>query len=194
MPYPSKIDPAAIGAVGLAVAEEEGWERWSLREVASRLGVSPNALYRHVGDRDGLAVAVGSEAARALAGAIAAATGDDPVDRLVDMAVRYLDFACERPHAYEAFIRAKPQPDSEQLAPWLACWAQVLATVAAAVPHAEEACGFALWSSLHGRVDLTRGPASVVDPRWGIDGAVRALVSGFADGGPLPSPLEPPEI
>ncbi len=51
----------------------------------------------------------------------------------------------------------------------------------------------ALWSALHGRVDLTHGPASVVDPRWGIEGAVRAIVSGFAAGEPLPSPLTPPD-
>ncbi|MEO1062343.1 MAG: WHG domain-containing protein [Actinomycetota bacterium] len=192
MPYPSKLDPAAIASVGLQVVEDVGWHGWSLREVAGRLDVAPNALYRHVADREGLALAIGAAAAGEVRAVIADAEGDDPVDRLVDMAERYLRFAAERPDAYEAFVRGKPDRTLHDITPWDECWVIVVEAVAAAVPEAAEACGFALWSSLHGRADLTRGPAVTVDARWGIEAAVRALVAGFRDAGPLPSPLEPP--
>src|SRR3954453_22979700 len=38
----------------LALAEERGLDAGSMREVARRLGVTPMALYRHVGDKQGL--------------------------------------------------------------------------------------------------------------------------------------------
>jgi AcrR family transcriptional regulator len=38
----------------LALAEESGLEAVSMRAVAARLGVTPMALYRHVGDKQGL--------------------------------------------------------------------------------------------------------------------------------------------
>jgi AcrR family transcriptional regulator len=38
----------------LALAEERGLHAVSMREVARRLGVTPMALYRHVGDKQGL--------------------------------------------------------------------------------------------------------------------------------------------
>jgi AcrR family transcriptional regulator len=38
----------------LALAEERGLDAVSMREVARRLGVTPMALYRHVGDKQGL--------------------------------------------------------------------------------------------------------------------------------------------
>lgn len=191
MPYPAKIDPAAIGPLALGVVEDLGWDGWSLREVAARLGVAPNALYRHIGDREGLARAIGAAAATELRTAIAAAEGPDPVERLVDMAERYVAFAWDRPAAYAAFVRAKPERGHHDMTPWDECWAVVVGAVARVAPEAVEACGFALWSSLHGRVDLTMGPASTVDPRTGLAAAVRAIVTGFGAAGPLPSPLDP---
>ena len=189
MPYPAKIDPSTLGAATLAVVEREGWDDWSLRDVAADLGVSPNALYRHVGDRAGLVVEAGASAARQLLDEILRSDDDDPVERLVDMAARYVDFSVRRSAAYEAFVRAKPQPDHPAILAWHECWAVVVEAATAAAPDAGEACGFALWSMLHGRADLTRGPTSLVDPRTGLAESVRALVVGFRAAGPLPSPV-----
>lgn len=190
MPYPPKIDPYRIGSVALGVVEEKGWNEWSLRDVASRLGVSPNALYRHVESREGLVVEIGAAAARELKLALCArSVSDDADEDLVEMSGRYLRFSRERPAAYEAFVRAKPDHGNPIIGAWEECWAVVVEAVAAAVPDAAEACGFALWSMLHGRADLTKGPTSSVDPTVGLEDAVLALVAGFRSAGIISSPL-----
>src|SRR3954454_22940290 len=48
------INRDAILDATLALAEERGLDAVSMRAVAARLGVTPMALYRHVGDKQGL--------------------------------------------------------------------------------------------------------------------------------------------
>jgi AcrR family transcriptional regulator len=48
------IDRARILDATLALAEEEGLDAVTMRSVAGRLGVTPMALYRYVGDKQGL--------------------------------------------------------------------------------------------------------------------------------------------
>lgn len=190
MPYPSKIDPGRLGSMALVVVEEKGWGGWSLRDVAARLGVAPNALYRHVEDREGLIVEIGAAAARELRREISAdPRTDGAFAALVEMSHRYLRFSQKRPAAYEAFVRAKPDRSNPVIVDWEECWAVVLGAVVAVVPDATEACGFTLWSMLHGRADLTKGPTSSVDPTAGLEDAILALVTGFRAAGSLPSPL-----
>ena len=105
------------------------------------------------------------------------------------MSERYIRFSKERAAAYEAFVRAKPDRSNPVISAWDECWLVVTEAVAAAVPNAVGACGFALWNMLHGRADLTRGPTSWVDPMAGLGDAVVALVEGFKSAGDLPSPL-----
>jgi AcrR family transcriptional regulator len=50
----SKLTRSAVLDATLELAEEEGFEAVSMRGVARRLGVTPMALYRHVGDKQGL--------------------------------------------------------------------------------------------------------------------------------------------
>jgi AcrR family transcriptional regulator len=54
MPRPARIDRAAVFDATLALADEEGLAAVSMRAVAARLGVTPMALYRHVGDKSQL--------------------------------------------------------------------------------------------------------------------------------------------
>jgi AcrR family transcriptional regulator len=54
MPRPARIDRAAVLDATLALADEEGLAAVSMRAVAARLGVTPMALYRHVGDKSQL--------------------------------------------------------------------------------------------------------------------------------------------
>jgi AcrR family transcriptional regulator len=51
---PATIDRSQILDATLALAEERGLDAVTMRAVADRLGVTPMALYRHVGDKQGL--------------------------------------------------------------------------------------------------------------------------------------------
>ena len=57
----------ALLAAGVELAREGGPDAVVLREATRRVGVSPNAAYRHFVDRDALLTAVSSEAQAALA-------------------------------------------------------------------------------------------------------------------------------
>jgi AcrR family transcriptional regulator len=51
MPRLARIDRATVLRATLALADEQGLAAVSMRAVAARLGVTPMALYRHVGDK-----------------------------------------------------------------------------------------------------------------------------------------------
>jgi len=192
MPYPAQIDPATLGERALEVAEARGWEHWTLRDVAAALGVTANALYRHVGDRSGLAVAMGEAASRALHAALVPETREarsDPDEAVRSLARRFVAFAADRPDAYAAFIRAKPGPKHVAMEAWMALWDQVNACVRRALPEAGDAAAFALWAFLHGRVELAAGPARGAPIDAGLDQAVRALLAGYRAISPVASPL-----
>jgi AcrR family transcriptional regulator len=54
MPRPARIDRDTVLDATLALADEQGLAAVSMRAVAARLGVTPMALYRHVGDKSQL--------------------------------------------------------------------------------------------------------------------------------------------
>ena len=65
------VRPALVDA-GLELARSGGPDAVVLREVTRKVGVVPNAAYRHFADRDALLAAVRDEAVKALAGRMAA--------------------------------------------------------------------------------------------------------------------------
>ncbi len=193
MPYPSRIQADRLGRDALAVVEAKGWESWSLRDVATSLGVSVNALYRYVDDRDDLVVAVAEAAALALGSHLAEATGDGEA-RLIELARRYVTFSVERPHAFSAFVQAKPPLDDPRVAAWFAVLRLVIDEVEVLLPDASAAAAFAYWALIRGRAELARGPTNLGEPTAGLQDAVRALLLGFRQLGTVPSPLSLPEI
>jgi AcrR family transcriptional regulator len=50
----SRLDRGAVVRAAIALADERGLGAVGVRQVAERLGVTPMALYRHVGGKDGL--------------------------------------------------------------------------------------------------------------------------------------------
>ncbi|GAB4085972.1 hypothetical protein GCM10028784_26020 [Myceligenerans cantabricum] len=188
MPYPSHVDPAQIGPRALAVVEASGWDRWSLREIAGELGVSPNALYRYVDGRDGLVVAIGAAAAWAVHGALVAVEGEGE-DHLISMADAYVNFAVERPHAFAALVHAKPALNDPRVEPWTVLWHHLLEHFEQVVPQNGSAAGFAYLALVHGRAELARGPARQAAPTAGLADAVHALISGYRAIGKVPDPV-----
>lgn len=194
VPFPTRIEPENLGVRALAVAEAKGWAAWSLRDVAAELGVTPNALYRYVGDRAGLVVLMGEAATRELQAALKGGRSrseTSPDLKVLRMCQRFIRFALERPHAFDAFNHAKPSPDHSAHQAWTALWLELRGFVQAAVPDAADATSFALWAFLQGRVELARGMAARAGAEAGLEPAVQALLIGFRAIAPVPSPLPP---
>jgi AcrR family transcriptional regulator len=188
MPFPSKIKASSLGRDALEVVEARGWDGWSLRNVASHLGVSVNALYRYVNSREDLVVAVGEEAAHELRAYLAKARGKGEA-RLIAMARRYIQFSISRPHAFSAFVHAKPQEDDPRIVAWRAVVQEVRKEVAVVLPDATSAAAFAYWAFIRGRAELARRQTSVGAPTAGLKEAVRALLLGYKHLGKVKSPF-----
>ena len=85
-----------------AIESLEAGEKFSLRAIARRVGVSPTAPYRHFTDRRELESAVAVEGFKDLRADLAAALTDpaaarSPVDVLAPLASAYVTFALRRP-------------------------------------------------------------------------------------------------
>jgi AcrR family transcriptional regulator len=188
MPYPSQIDAQNLGCDALKIVEARGWAAWSMRDVASELDVTVNAIYRYVDNREDLVVAVGEAAAHALAAHLGKAKQQGEA-RLIELAHRYIKFSVNRPHAFAAFVHAKPPSDDPRIAAWFGVLNQVHEVMAALLPEATSAATFTCWAFLRGRAELARGPRQPISPTAGLDDAVRALVAGFRALGTVPSPF-----
>ncbi len=190
MPFPSRVDPSALGSNALAVVERSGWDSWSLREVAAAVGVAPNALYRYVDGRQGLHVAIGAAAARELLARLEQVPVESsPLDDAIALSCAYVSFGTERPHAYMAFMTAKPNPDHASIVEWTNLWVSFQKRIAPNAPAAADALSLSLWALLHGRIDLARTAARYARADAGLEHSVRALVAGYKAGGPATSPL-----
>jgi AcrR family transcriptional regulator len=172
----------------LTFVEEHGWDSWSVREFSASLGVSANALYRYIGDRENFAISIGAVACEHLQAALVAVESAG-ADRLVGIARAYVLFAVERPHAFSAFVHAKPDMTDPRIANWLTLWKCVREAVASVLPNSTDAAAFALWSQMHGRAELARGPTKMAAPDAGLRSAVLALVEGYRILGTVESPL-----
>lgn len=178
MPQPPKIHADEVLAQALALLEEGGEGSVTVRAVAARLGVTPNALYWHFDNRETL---LGALAARgmgelrdALAGAVpprAAALAD-----LSPVAAAYLHFARTRPHLYALMTAPHVDPRvSGEL------WSFVLdlLTPRLGARRAAEA-GVALWAYLHGGAGLeAMRPFHGGKPESGVEAGLRALLWGL---------------
>jgi AcrR family transcriptional regulator len=188
MPYPSQVDPEQLPKQGLAFVEKRGWDGWSVREFSASLGVSANALYRYIGDRENFATSIGAVACEQLQVALDAVEAAG-ADRLVGLARAYVRFAVDRPDAFSAFIHAKPDMDDPRIASWLGLWRCLREAVASVLPNAADAAAFALWGQMHGRAELARGPTRMAVPDAGLESAVLALAEGYRALGTVASPL-----
>jgi AcrR family transcriptional regulator len=100
----------------LEVARElfagEGIDETSMRNIASRAGVSPAVLYRHFADKDALLFALTETFFDRLILAFDSALSgkSDPVDRLRALMRAYTGFGIDNPHEYRlTFMTALPR-------------------------------------------------------------------------------------
>ena len=99
-----------------ALLAERGTDGFSLREVARRSGVSPAAPAHHFGDAAGLLTAVTTLAFDGLTAALEAGNkrgGDDPVARLREQGLGYVDFALRYRGRFGLMFRCLPDEAGE---------------------------------------------------------------------------------
>jgi AcrR family transcriptional regulator len=161
----------ALIEAGLHLTRTGGPEALTIREATRRVGVSPNAAYRHFVDREALLSAVATAIQHRMAARMqGAAHGRGSVelqagDRLRAVGVGYIKFALDEPGWFTvAFFGADPIGLADETAsapPYVALVDALDAMVQEGVlspvqrPGAEWPC----WSAVHGFAELAlRGP------------------------------------
>lgn len=91
-----------ILTAGLAAFEEHGEAGLSLRDVASRVGVTPMAVYRHYKDRQALLDAIVAQATQEWRARVARIRPSAPNDWLLKIGEAFLAYSFERPRMFEA--------------------------------------------------------------------------------------------
>lgn len=105
----------AIMEAAVALVEEKGYDSFSLRELAGRLGVQPASLYNHIKGVDEINEAVALYASQQLHAALTEAmSGKDRDAAFIDGAYAYRKFAEERRELYQALIHI-PSINDEQI-------------------------------------------------------------------------------
>ena len=155
MVYPAKIGREAILEAAARMVEEGGLESVSIRGLASRLGVVPNALYRYFRDREELQAALSNEAARLVLGELeGAAAGKEPEQAIRAMCDLYMRFAVEQRHWYKALM-TRCERSMEDSTWHVRLWEYFVGFVGrlSGAEKAEEGA-VALWAFLHGMAAL----------------------------------------
>jgi AcrR family transcriptional regulator len=119
-PTPARTSRDAITAAARAILEEDGLDAVSMQAVATRVGVRPPSLYKHVADRTALIRAVSAAVTADLAQALGrSGPSGDPRAELRSMARRYRAFVRTNPAGY-ALLFTPPSagfiPDETALA------------------------------------------------------------------------------
>ena len=190
MPYPSKTNQEEILATATEIVEREGIEALSMREIAKRLELFPNALYHHFKDRDELEAEIAAEGLRQLLASIKRAAGrgtgrggDGAVaggpETIIRTSLAYLRFARTRPELYQLMIRKHPPTPallsakeelseySQELFSWMSS------------PEAVAEAKFAFFAMTHGIATLEREGMMEDDRKRDPASAISALLAGL---------------
>ena len=154
MPYPSKTDRQTILSAAVKELARRGVRDLSLRNIATFLDLTPNAIYRYFADRSALEAALANEAARRLEMALRkAANGCEPVTTIRQMSLAYRKFARDHRQLYEVMMSLHaPEHNADSLHSLWAFTVEQVERIAGSdqAPQAS----VALWAFLHGAVTL----------------------------------------
>jgi len=181
MPYPAKTNAQTILAAAIEHLEQHGEEALSMRELASRLGISPRALYRYYPDRATLKAALAEEGFHRLRSALVDAVSMHVgKDALRAGATAYLAFAQVHPAWYSLLMKVHEQTPGLLQAEH-EMWDFVVGLVENAVGQEIAAsAAVALWAFLHGFIQLES--ADILGdqkPRSGFQVGLEAFLSGL---------------
>lgn len=146
--------------VAMQLLAEVGYDRFNMRELAARLGVSAMTAYRYFKDKDEILANIRVRAIDRLGDRIesCAAMSGTAAARCAAVCHAYVEFGCREPTYYRLMFEVPKR--SAALSPdLLRAEARVLAALTAYLHPVEngvdlELFGRALWSTLHGIVAL----------------------------------------
>ncbi|MFW0788342.1 TetR/AcrR family transcriptional regulator [Gordonia sp. CPCC 205333] len=160
--------PAAMVAAGLELTKTGGPDALSLREIARRVGVSPNAAYRHFASRDAVLSAVSREIEAAMATRMVESNALSEHARgtelLRSVGLGYIEFALSEPgwFAVAFFAALDDDPATIENSPaYLALIYALDRMVADGDLPADRRAGtqWLCWSAVHGFAEIAlRGP------------------------------------
>ena len=152
-----------IVATARELAEQQGWDAVTTRQLAERIEYSQPVLYSHFRGKREIIGAVALEGAAEMAAALRAATAaaHDPRARVTALARTYLDFAARNPAVYDALFQldgglAFAHEDTP--APLKDAFSALLESLAEVAGDGVHPGLFTevFWASLHGLATLTR--------------------------------------
>ncbi len=148
MPYPHKLSEEQILDEAARLVDEEGLAALSTRHLAECLHARAPSLYRYFPDKEHLVNALSGRFLAELAEELA------PHETAAELGRAYWDYARRHPHRYEAIVReavgAGRAPDEARAQ----ATEPLLALATRLNPHRPLPTARALWSYLHGAVDL----------------------------------------
>ena len=154
---------AALIDAGLQLTRAGGPEALTIREATRRVGVSPNAAYRHFADRDALLEAVAAAIQHRMTARMRASVrGRGATELLRAVGVGYIKFALDEPGWFAvAFFGAGQSDETASAPPYLALVEALDAMVSAKAlsPERRDGAEWPCWSAVHGFAELAlRGP------------------------------------
>ena len=180
--------------LGRAELEAKGHESLSIRDLASRIGVSPSASYRHFKSRSALLLELANEGFERLHAAYlrAAALEASPGVRLRAACKAYLDLAQERPGLFKLIFASQPgwspEPDSPAMAAFEVFERLVAANRAVECEEPLRPAAIACWSVIHGFAMLRLSQR--VAPIGNVDQSEEAVLALACDGQACIGPRE----
>lgn len=164
----------ALVQAGLELARSGGPDAVVLREVTRKVGVVPNAAYRHFADRDALLAAVRDEAFKILADRMSSRMSQvragprTPTGarlRLHAVGESYLEFARTEPGLFDTAYAATDHPPSQganDSGPFKQLQSALDNLVQAGIldPSRRPDTEYPTWAAVHGIAVLLRGPLS----------------------------------
>jgi AcrR family transcriptional regulator len=185
----------ALLDASVALIEERGLDDFTLREVARRAGVSPNAPYHHFTDRDALVTALCVESFTMLRAALEASIvgRHQPVEQLRRLAAAYVRWALEHPARFRVMwrpeLRGEGPLGADASVPEADAFGVLLRVIdegrraKVLAPGDRQAVALTAWSTVHGLATLLLdGPlaGSPIDGEAVADDVTRRLMRGLA--------------
>ena len=177
----------AIFRAAVELLDEAGYDAFSLRRLAARVGCTPTAVYRHFRDKDELVSAVMMDGYAAFTRSLreAGTHSSDPFVRLDALGQAYVEFGLAHPVMYRVLFMQRPDI-WERMPPERVesvCGSDAFALLAGAVrgavatgrskTHNVEGASLALWALMHGIVSLC-----LAMPRLAAPAERRKMIEG----------------